>query len=317
MRFFSLLLLAGSLAAMPLHAADAQNWLSRLLKAERQQSFQGIFVYERNGSFSTHAIWHQAGQNGESRERLLRLDGAPMEVVRVDGRLQCGSSILADQLIEGAGPWLSHLLEPQRLAEWYEIRMVGESRVAGRTAVVLTILPRDQYRYGFELHLDSETSLPLKSLLLNEKGLLLERLQFTQLDTSTPLTKDKLEPGPTCRPVEILQAASPKQGVWRSEWLPPGFTLRSMHTQPSPVSGETITYLMYGDGLARFSVFIEPLHSPLVEDARSQLGPTVAVSKRMSTADGDMMVTVIGEVPLGTAERIALSMRASEEQADR
>ncbi|MEE4464503.1 anti-sigma factor, partial [Azotobacter chroococcum] len=30
-----------------------------------------------------------------------------------------------------------------------------------------------------------------------------------------------------------------------------------------------------------------------------------------------MMVTVIGEIPLGTAERIALSMRAGEAQADR
>nr|AAF18263.1 MucB [Azotobacter vinelandii] len=317
MRFFSLLLLVGSMA-MSVQAADAQNWLSRLLKAEQRQSFQGVFVYERNGSFSTHAIWHQAGQNdGESRERLLRLDGAPVEVMRVDGRLKCGSSAVADQLIEGEGPWPPRPLDPQKLAEWYEIRMVGESRVAGRAAVVLTILPRDQYRYGFELHLDRETSLPLKSLLLNEKGQLLERLQFTQLDTSTPLTKDKLEPGPACQPVEVLQTSTPKQGAWRSEWLPPGFTLRSMHTQPSPVSGENITYLMYGDGLARFSVFIEPLHSALVEDARSQLGPTVVVSKRISTADGDMMVTVIGEVPLGTAERIVLSIRASEEQADR
>lgn len=315
MRFFSLLLLGGSLV-MPVHAADAQNWLNRLLKAEKQQSFQGTFVYERNGSFSTHAIWHQAGQDGESRERLLKLDGAPVEVVRVGGRLQCGSNALADQLFEGE-PWPPRPLDPQKLAEWYEVRMAGESRVAGRAAVVLTILPRDQYRYGFELHLDRETALPLKFLLLNEKGQLLERFQFTRLDTSATLAKDELEPGPSCRPVEILQAAEPEPGAWRSEWLPPGFTLRGMHAQPSPVSGETITYLMYGDGLARFSVFIEPLHGALVEDARSQLGPTVAVSKRMSTADGDMMVTVIGEIPLGTAERIALSMRAGEAQDDR
>lgn len=315
MRFLSLLLLGGSLV-MPVHAADAQNWLNRLLKAERQQSFQGIFVYERNGSFSTHAIWHQVSQNGETRERLLKLDGSPVEVVRVNGRLHCGSSALADHLIEGE-PWPPRSLDPQRLAEWYEIRMVGESRVAGRAAVVLTILPRDQYRYGFELHLDHDTSLPLKSLLLNEKGQLLERFQFTQLDTPATIAKDKLEPGPACRPVKVLEAEGAEQGSWRSEWLPPGFTLHSAHAQPSPISGEAVIYLMYGDGLARFSVFIEPLRGAFVEDARSQLGPTVVVSKRISTADGDMMVTVIGEIPLGTAERIALSMRAGEEKTGR
>ncbi|MNH46404.1 Sigma factor AlgU regulatory protein MucB precursor [compost metagenome] len=73
--------------------------------------------------------------------------------------------------------------------------------------------------------------------------------------------------------------------------------------------------LLYSDGLARFSVFLEPLHGAVVEDARSQLGPTVMVSKRVSTADGDVMVTVVGEIPLGTAERVALSMRAAEASA--
>lgn len=46
----------------------------------------------------------------------------------------------------------------------------------------------------------------------------------------------------------------------------------------------------------------------MVGDARSQLGPTVVVSKRLQTDDGGQMVTVVGEVPLGTAERVALSI---------
>ena len=43
----------------------------------------------------------------------------------------------------------------------------------------------------------------------------------------------------------------------------------------------------------------------------TQLGPTVAVSRRLKTDDGDVMVTVVGEIPLGTAERVALSMRTN------
>ena len=66
---------------------------------------------------------------------------------------------------------------------------------------------------------------------------------------------------------------------------------------------------MYDDGLTRFSVFLEPLNGATVTDTRTQLGPTVAVSRRLTTAQGDMMVTVVGEIPVGTAERIALSMR--------
>jgi sigma-E factor negative regulatory protein RseB len=83
----------------------------------------------------------------------------------------------------------------------------------------------------------------------------------------------------------------------------------------SPASDEPVACQVYGDGLARFSVFMEPLRGASVEDVRTQLGPTVAVSRRLKTADGDVMVTVVGEIPPGTAERVALSMRAAAEVA--
>lgn len=170
MRTTSLLLLLGSLMAVPAtQAADASDWLNRLAEADRQNSFQGTFVYERNGSFSTHEIWHRVESDGAVRERLLQLDGARQEVVRVDGRTQCISGGLADQLAD-AQLWPVRKFDPFQLASWYDLRLVGESRVAGRPAVVLAVTPRDQHRYGFELHLDRDTGLPLKSLLLNEKG---------------------------------------------------------------------------------------------------------------------------------------------------
>ncbi|MCR3776000.1 sigma factor AlgU regulator MucB, partial [Pseudomonas aeruginosa] len=301
MRTTSLLLLLGSLMAVPAtQAADASDWLNRLAEADRQNSFQGTFVYERNGSFSTHEIWHRVESDGAVRERLLQLDGARQEVVRVDGRTQCISGGLADQLAD-AQLWPVRKFDPSQLASWYDLRLVGESRVAGRPAVVLAVTPRDQHRYGFELHLDRDTGLPLKSLLLNEKGQLLERFQFTQLNTGAAPAEDQLQAGAECQVVGPAKADGEKTVAWRSEWLPPGFTLTRSFMRRSPVTPDPVACLTYGDGLARFSVFIEPLHGAMVGDARSQLGPTVVVSKRLQTDDGGQMVTVVGEVPLGTA----------------
>lgn len=309
LRTTSLLLLLGSLMAVPAtQAADASDWLNRLAEADRQNSFQGTFVYERNGSFSTHEIWHRVESDGAVRERLLQLDGARQEVVRVDGRTQCISGGLADQLAD-AQLWPVRKFDPSQLASWYDLRLVGESRVAGRPAVVLAVTPRDQHRYGFELHLDRDTGLPLKSLLLNEKGQLLERFQFTQLNTGAAPAEDQLQAGAECQVVGPAKADGEKAVAWRSEWLPPGFTLTRSFMRRSPVTPDPVACLTYGDGLARFSVFIEPLHGAMVGDARSQLGPTVVVSKRLQTDDGGQMVTVVGEVPLGTAERVALSIR--------
>lgn len=302
------LCLLGGLLALPVQASEVQDLLGRLAAAERQQSFQGTFIYERNGSFSTHAVWHRVEEGGQIRERLLQLDGPAQEVLKVDGQAQCVTGGLADQVSEGQA-WPARQLDAEQVSNWYNMRVAGQSRIANRPADVLVLEPKDQHRYGFELYLDRETGLPLKSLLLNERGQLLERFQFAQLDTSTPI-ENAMQPSSACRAVRLRAADSMAEGSWRSDWLPPGFTLATAQLRRDPASDEAVAYLMYGDGLARFSVFIEPLNGSVVDDARSQLGPTVAVSRRMSTNTGDVMVTVVGEIPLGTAERIALSMRA-------
>ena len=144
-----LALLLSGWFAVPAHADEAQDWLTRLGRAEQQQSFQGTFIYERNGSFSTHDIWHRV-QNGQVRERLLQLDGSAQEVLRVDGRTQCVSGTLVAGL--GGSPNTSaRTLDPQKLKAFYDLAVIGKSRVAGRNAVIVSVTPRDQYRYGFEV----------------------------------------------------------------------------------------------------------------------------------------------------------------------
>ncbi|WP_405120451.1 MucB/RseB C-terminal domain-containing protein [Pseudomonas leptonychotis] len=304
-------LLLGSWLALPVAADEGAALLQRLADAERTQSFQGTFVYERNGSFSTHSVWHRVGEGGALRERLLQLDGSAQEVLRVDGQVQCASGALADQLIDSQ-LWPTRALDAEQLGEWYELRVLGKSRVAGRAASVLALVPRDQHRYGIELHLDQQTGLPLKSLLVSDKGQLLERLQFTQLQTDTP-ADSSLEPGAGCRPVRLQPMQVKAVEAWHSDWLPPGFSLNSVTQRRSPASNEPVACQVYGDGLVRFSVFMEPLRGATVEDVRTQLGPTVVVSRRLKADDGDVMVTVVGEIPLGTAERVALSMRSTAE----
>lgn len=301
-------LLLGGWCAIPAHADEAQDWLNRLSQAEQQQSFQGTFVYERNGSFSTHNIWHRV-QDGKVRERLLQLDGSAQEVVRIDGHTQCVSG----SLVAGLGNTpdsTSRALDPQKLKNWYDLAVIGKSRVAGRQTVIVALTPKDQHRYGFELHLDRETGLPLKSLLLNDKGQLLERFQFTRMNLAAPADAD-LQASADCKAVtQDPGKAVAAKTAWHSDWLPPGFELTSSTARKDPDTQVQVSSLMYDDGLARFSVFLEPLNGANATDTRTQLGPTAAVSRRLTTPQGEMMVTVVGEIPIGTAERIALSMRS-------
>lgn len=310
-------LLLGGWLVLPAHADDAQDTLKRLAQAEQQQSFQGTFVYERNGSFSTHRIWHRV-TDGKVRERLLQLDGSAQEVVRADGLTQCVSGKL-ESGVSNQPETSVHGFDAKKLSAWYDIKTVGSSRVAGRPATIIALTPKDQHRFGVELHVDNETGLPVKSLLLSEKGQLLERFQFTELSTSVP-TDDVLQPSAECRPVEAVKAkqeAASKPAPWRLEWVPPGFELSSSAVRKEAESKVQVSNLMYDDGLARFSVFVAPVSGPTITDTRTQLGPTVAISRRLTTPKGDTMVTVVGEIPLGTAERIALSLRSADALANK
>ncbi len=304
MRFLSFALGVSALLGQSAWA-DARDWLVRLQAAEQQTGFHGAFVYERNGSFSSHEIWRHVTPDSV-QERMLQLDGPAHETLRTNGRLTCMNGSLNDPLVEEQ--WLARNLEPRQLSQWYEMRMAGNSRVAGRAAVVLALIPRDQHRYGFELHLDRETALPLKSLLLNEKGQPLERFQYVEFQEGA--SSAMVQPSEQCRPVEVRDSRQLAEEAWRSEWLPAGFVLSQVVEQRASAEAAPVAWLMYGDGLARFSVFLEPLGDAQIVDVRSQLGPTATVSRRLSTEKGDLMVTVVGEIPVGTAERIALSMRS-------
>ncbi|WP_422403490.1 MucB/RseB C-terminal domain-containing protein [Pseudomonas sp. GZD-209] len=311
-------LLLGSSLTVQAYAAnstpEASEWLNKLAQAEQRQSYQGSFVYERNGSFSTHDIWHRV-QDGKVSERLLQLDGAAQEIVRVDGKVQCVSGALVSGVTAppDAAP---RMLDPLKLMSWYDLSVAGKSRVAGRDAVIVTLTPRDQHRYAFELHLDRQTGLPLRSLMLNEKGQLLERFQMTRLDTDDLPSDADLSASAACKPIErVVASTSQAAAGWRSDWLPPGFELINSSVRRDPDRKSTISSLMYDDGLTRFSVFLEPISDNSGTDTRTQLGPTVAVSRHLNTPRGKVMVTVVGEIPLGTAERVALSMRAQDAQA--
>lgn len=290
------------------HASDASDWLSRMAQAERQRSFDGIFVYERDGVFSTHQIWQRVAPDGAVRERLLQLDGPVHEVFSVDGQVQCVGGGLGEQFSQKTH-WRGRMADVSEVSQHFDLRRVGDARVAGHDAVVVAVIPRDQHRYGFELYLDRDTALPLKSLLLDEKGQQLERLQFTQLTVDERPDSQGLVPSEACVQVTEQAEQPALRGRWASEWVPPGFRLEGYSETARPDSKDPVTLLTYVGPLARFSVFLEPLDGARVGDARSQLGPTVVVSKRMAADAGDMMVTVIGEIPLGTAERVALSMR--------
>ena len=313
-----LLLSAAQVFAGP---SEAAQWLQRLQEARTAQAYQGTFVYERKGAFSTHQVQRQVYAQGQLLEYFVQLNGPAHEVLRVDGRVQCMSSAMADELAL-IDLWPAEQITMQQLEQWYEPRLLGNARVAGQITTALLFAPRDQHRYPVEIHLERDTATLLKSLLFNEQGQLLERLQFVQfqkLPSDMAATQPPIQPSAECLAVaeqtELLAITS--NSDWSAAWVPPGFMLLSSHSKKSVDRSGNVLSQVYSDGLAHFTVFTENIDNLEIDGGRRQLGPTAVVSRKVSQADETVMVTVVGEIPLGSAERVALSMRAvQQEQLD-
>jgi sigma-E factor negative regulatory protein RseB len=193
----------------------------------------------------------------------------------------------------------------------YDIKLhPSTARVANRAARIVEIKPKDQFRYGYMLWLDQDTAMPLKSQLIDEEGKIVEQILFTEIDLPRSIPASALEPTIDTTGFTLLKppaaAQSSEQAIpWRAATVPGGFKL-SVATQSAIAGSEyPVEHLVYSDGLATVSVFIEdPNTKTEVSKGFSHVGSTNAFSLTLR----GRTVTAVGEVPQQTVRTIASSL---------
>jgi sigma-E factor negative regulatory protein RseB len=320
--------LAGIVACLlcPVAAAaaerSAEQWLDLMNRAFTEASYDGIFSYYSGDDLSTLRVVHTV-HDGIQRERLIHLNGAPREIVRTGDAVECflepGDEILALESSIPSGPFARAFTKAfEDASNYYTMALNGADRVANRESVRLAVMPRDDERFGFHLWLDAETGLLLRSELVDTKGTKLEIFQFATLKVGGPISEHDLTPqvhdGALSSHLELgaSQAATAQRPIeWEAGWVPSGFAMASSDIRRTPSTSQSVNTLMYSDGLAAFSVFIEAMPQAGAVSLVSRSGATVAVTHVVTggPADGHHLVTVVGEIPTPTAQRIAQSIR--------
>ncbi|KAB7627554.1 MucB/RseB C-terminal domain-containing protein [Alkalilimnicola sp. S0819] len=311
---FSLLCLPALAAAQD--PDDARGWLERMREAVRERNYIGTFVYRHRGQLETLRIIHRAGPGGE-RERLYSLNGSAREIIRDNDKVTCilpdDKSVLVDNRPPG-NPFADWVPEDiAALGEHYEFRLGADGRIAGRPAKALHIRPRDNYRYGYQLWLDKASGLMLGASLHNDAGEAVEQLLFTSLDTPQSIDEALLQPGASgegftwYRGQERGGAGSSAEdaSAWSVAKLPPGFTLLRRYQHEGREATGPREHLLFSDGLASVSVYIEPLAGMPVFDGMSRMGAVNAYGRQLD----DHQITAMGEVPAATVRAIANAVR--------
>lgn len=293
-------------------AEEARQWLDKMNRAVEDLNYQGTFVHVLEGTAETLKIIHR-NADGRSGERIESLDGVGREIIRQDNEVQC---ILPDRRVvlleerKDISPLVSSLpgytdeIEPH-----YALRLLSTARVANRAVQMLEIKPRDEFRYGYMLWLDRDTAMPLKSQLIDDQGVIVEQILFTDIDLHSAIPAEAIVATidttgfTTLRPPESSSLAA--DIPWRAAAVPGGFKL-SVATQ-SQIAGSQypVEHLVYSDGLATVSVFIEDPHTKSeVSEGFSKMGSTNAFSLTLR----GRKVTAVGEVPRQTVRTIASSL---------
>ena len=314
-------------------AGDLFDMLQRMSGADQEHSYQGIFILRKSDNLSTLKVTHGKDENGVW-ESLEALNGEPRKVVRRNDKVV---SVYPDRELVTIRHYSTRQpLHPQlpenieQLELFYSINQLPDDRIANYPALVVDLIPNDELRYGYRYWVDKNTGLLLRCDLVAEDGSVVEQMMFTSLEylPQAPASAfdlkqyehydQQLLDGPAAD----ASHSAPLQ--WVINTLPKGFVLTQStmrYTQSSLAEnaeshaesqGQTaemsakpdLLHLVYSDGLASVSVFIEKKQN---SQKHLQGAATMGAVNAFGNSVEDYFVTVVGEVPEKTVRSMAQS----------
>jgi len=299
-------------------AEEPSRWLQRMNQALTTRNYEGTFSHWHGGRVEMLRIIHRV-QDGAVAERLVSLDGSGREFIRKGAELVCYLPDKRTVLVERR-PAQESLLSGipavnTQTARFYDIQEVAQTRVNRRDTHVITVSPKDEFRYGYRLWIDAATAMPLKSQLCDARGHVIEQIVFADLSLPAHIPDSSFKPEVPTAGFHWLRNDSPpvKESpenatmAWNAMMLPPGFRMAARSAQIMPGSEGPVSHLVFTDGLASVSVFVESRSAPADQQTVMEESLHVGSSSVFSTIMGSRQVTAVGEVPPATVRSIASS----------
>jgi len=312
-RFLLLTLFIPSVSAV---AADsAMDWLMKMNAAVQNKNYTGTFVYRHGDQMEAMRIVHRSNK-GIHRERLISLNGEAREVIRNDRDVICYLPTKKSVVVEhrksrekSFPALLPHSLD--RISSYYSLGLGKGDRVANHATQMVYIKPKDAYRYGYQLWADKKTGLLLRANLVNEKGKVVEQFMFTDISIGKKVRSADLKSRYTGKKwvwhrEKEMNADSNKAARWKASRLPKGFSLSRRIMRNKPMRNMPVEHLVYSDGLAAISVFIEPQDKKGKRKIKGTTG--MGAVHAFGTVINNHQITVVGEVPAATVALIGNSI---------
>jgi sigma-E factor negative regulatory protein RseB len=289
---------------------DAMDWLSKATAAAREATYEGVYVHVNGERISTVRVAH-VNQGHEEHERIEPLDGGGFEILRRNEERFCR---FPDKTVK-LDPRVTNRFFPgilagtaEAIARSYEVSLGSHEQVLGYRCQWILLDPRDDLRFAQRVCAESESGLIVRAKVFNSQRQAIEQYTFTELKIGA--ARPDLRSLFKARSRQWVadgqhrdETASAETG-WAPARMPPGFRKVAELKRTFPGKTSAVAQIVLTDGVASLSLFVEPAPAARRVETASQDGTTAFYSRH----DGDQVVSVLGEVPLATAQLVARSV---------
>lgn len=272
----------------------------------KTSSYKGLLTTKTGSELLNTRLKHFF-HDGNEYESIELMDGQPTHWVRNNDRIQCilpERKMIIDER-RHMGVSFPRLITPSQteltLSAIYDISELPPVRVASRQARVLALRPKDDYRYSYQLYLDKEKGLLLKSQLIDGRDQILEQVGFTEIEFDVDASERPrmMSAAPGWR---TSQVQTHVVGADHMNFILPDVHLGFAKAQSlckSKSQDEEVHQTVFTDGLSTVSIFVQKTREGLaLPDAPLIHGAVMSMTK----LENGHLVTAIGEVPQKTLE---------------
>ena len=319
------------------NSLDPRVLYQRMLDSRRIYDYEGILTFEQAGqmqSFEVSSTQQSAGLD----QKLNQLDGPQLQhFMRFEADCQPKQGLSVDQFddyynffaigevrVAGRTGTEIVLMPVDKYRNGYRFVIDNDSglmlrsvvtapdrRVVERTQFVnieyqtRDVVETDESEAGAKI----ETSPAEDQIAAEEQSDLSEQSGNLKLAEPVPESEEIVQQDES---TEAVNTEAPNtvgcnylsiENGWVAGWLPAGFELLQSTFQDEQAS------LVYGDGISVVSVFIEPVLETFLPPSNAQRGATAIYINYLSTRTETYLVSVVGEVPMATAERVFSALR--------
>jgi len=236
------------------------------------------------------------------------------EVIRTNDQVSCYLPDTKTVIVEPRSTRRFPALFPEQLSgvsDNYTVIVAAMDRVAGLDCQVIVLEPKDRLRYGHQFCAEAASGLPLRARTFSEKNRPLESFAFTEVRIGGHFNRDQVRSRYAAKSrawkvdhSSLVLSDVPADTGWTLTQQPAGF--RKLTELKRSIAGRTamVSHIVYSDGLAAISVFIEPLPKARPVNSLSHQGAVNIYVRPVA----DHLVTVLGETPAATVMQVANSL---------